>query len=139
VEIILSRDSLNVVRAKSDSLVQPYGWCVVDLYQERHARVPYLASLIAARFNQLATITVASVTRPHAEGIQIKLRRLWFGGDTIAEVTRLLGSCALKRGIQLSGSGAVIEDSHPDQLSSFFHHQSILIADTIILLFKKVA
>jgi len=112
---------------------------MVHLDQERHAMVPELAGPIAPRFDQFATVAFALATRTHAEGIQVKLRRFRFGGDTIIGITRLLSGRALERCIQLSGFGAVLEDSHPDQLPVFFHRQGILIADAVVLLSKKVA
>ena len=94
------------------------------LDQQGDAMMPELTGPIAPRFDQFATVAFALATRTHAEGILVKLRRFRFSWDRIVGITSLLGGSALERYIQLSGFGAVIEDSHPDHLPFFFHHQA---------------
>ena len=97
MKVFLSRDPIGVVRAKPESLVEPFGRRMVHLDQEGHALVPELTGPIAPRFDQFATVAFALATRTHAEGIQLKLRRFRFGGNTIIGIPRLPGARALEQ------------------------------------------
>jgi hypothetical protein len=59
VKVFLSRDLLSIVRAKPDSLVQPFGRRTVHLDQEGDTMVPELPGAIAPRFDQFAAVAFA--------------------------------------------------------------------------------
>jgi len=55
--------------------------------------------------DQFATVAFALATRTHAEGIQVKLRRFRFGGDTVATLSGLTGVTEPKTALSVQFCG----------------------------------
>ena len=88
--------------------------------------VSELAGPIANHFDQFCDRSFAW-QRGLTLSAHLKTPTLPLPGDRIIGITRLLGASAPQPYIRLPGFSTVIEDSHPDQLLSFFDHQGILI------------